>query len=164
MMKGNNYHEKVESGVALVPQTIATGNSANGATISEPWKKGRQLALQVLVGATAANTTGTLTVQGLRRSDGTTWEALKQNDGTTDLTFPAALFTDGGGSSIENGEALGTVYLDRVKSDVYKAVRVVATCAGSGGSLAIAVGYAIFDLVRGASSKVDQLFGLQIPA
>ena len=80
-MKGNNYHHKVITGVALKPQVV-NGATAVGPAIEEPWKRARQLAFQVLGGDFAATVDGRLVVEGQRRDDNS-WEALKENDGDT---------------------------------------------------------------------------------
>lgn len=153
-MKGNNFHHANEPGLALAPQSV-TNTTVNGAEIKEPWTRGRQISFILLGGAFAATVDGALVIQGLRRDDGSTWEALKEYDGSTDLAFTETLLDDGGGA--ENAAVLGTVPLSDVDAETYKSMRVSFTESGNAAAL-IGVAYVISDLYRRPSGATDDLF------
>ena len=150
-MKHNFFqHNKV--GVALVPQSV-TNTTVNGATITEPWKLGRQISFIALGGAFAATVDGELKLQGQRRSD-SGWEDLKEVDGTTVLRFTDTLLDDGG--ALENGAALGTLEMKRVDATTYKALRLVFTEAGNAAAL-VGAAYVISELLEMDSNATDEL-------
>lgn len=159
-MKGNNFFHRVTHSsdatpfVALAPVTLNSGAtaSANGNTIKEPWKKGRQLSFIAILGAIAAGSVLSLKVQGQKRSDDT-WATLKEADGVTDLIFTATGLADN-----DDGKGvIGTLDLTRIDGTTYKAIRVLAANAAAFDAL-IGVAYVIFDLLRHPSGTVDDLF------
>lgn len=161
-MKGNNIFHKSLGRKAITPIVLAATEAATGVTISEPWDKGRQIMFTLVAGAITG--TATCIVQGLRRDDGTTWEALKEGPfqaggtplGTTDLQFtPAKLAND---AELEaNGYLVGTLDLGQLQATTYKAIRLVYTC-GTTSTAAIAASYMIYDLKREPSGVTDDLF------
>lgn len=156
-LHGRNFFHNNDVGTALVPQSIASAATVTGPAITEPWNRGRQLSFILLGGAFGATTSLAITVQGLRRDDGTTWEALKQSDGTTNLTFTEANLDDG--DAIENGYVLGTVDLADVDSATYEAMRLSVTENGGGANtVLLAAAYSISDLYKRPSGETDDLF------
>lgn len=153
MLKGNNFFAAVLAGIAVIPKDY-NGSSTAGATISEPWKLGRQITFVAIGGAHASSATMTCKVQGLKRSDGTTWEALKESDGTTDLAFTASKLADAG--EIENGVILGTIPLSKIDGDVYKAIRLAPV--GSAHAQIFGASYFITDLIRHPSTQTDDIW------
>lgn len=150
-----NFHHSHLIGLALAPQSV---NNAvvNGAAIAEPWSLGRLLSFILIGGAFGTAATGTLIVQGLKRSDGTTWEALKDKDNAT-LAFPVADLADAG--PLEAGAILGSVPLGRVDGITYKSVRLVYD---NDVAVAVLIGaaYVISDLYAEPSGQADHLFAL----
>lgn len=150
-----NFQHSHLCGLALAPQSV---NNAvvNGAEIKEPWSLARQLTFIVTGGAFGTAATGTLKVQGLKRSDGTTWEALKDKDGN-DLAFPVADVADAG--PLENGCVIGTLPLGRVDGVTYKSVRLVYD---NDVAVAVLIGasYVLSDLYVEPSGQADRLFAL----
>lgn len=157
-MKGNNFFHAIKYGTALLSQSIAAGATVNGPTISEPWSHGRQIAFTLNGGAVAANGSLAVKVQGLKRSDGTTWEALKEHDGVTDLQFTPTLLDDAG--AIETSAILGTLDLGDLDGTTYKAIRLSFTENGGAGGGAFLIGaiYQIYDLYTHPSGTTDDLF------
>ena len=160
-MKGNNFFLQVADGSAATPFVAIPPNDCNnetvaGNTISEPWNKGRQLAFLVALGAVAAGAVLSITVQGLRRDDGATWEALKESDGVTDLKWTAAEL----GDADDGKGGVGTLDLTRIDGETYKAIRLSVTNAAAFSAL-VSASYVIFDLLRHPSDTVDQLFTKQ---
>jgi len=154
-MKGNNFHHANKSGLALAPQSVNNA-TVTGPAIEEPWRSGNQLSFILLGGAFASGVDGAMTVQGLRRDDGTTWEALKESDGTTDLAFTATLLDDAGG--LEGGSVVGTLPFDSGGyEETYKSVRLSYTESGSAAAL-IGAAYVISDLRGKVSGQSDDLF------
>lgn len=156
-LRGNNFFHAVLAGVALVPQSVNNA-AVNGVEIKEPWKKGRQISFLFLGGAFGASVTATCKVQGLKRSDGTTWEALKESDGSTDLAFTASKLSDT--AQAENGSILGTLDMSRIDGDTYKSIRVVYDNDVAQAAL-VAIGYIISDLYTHPSGTADDLFSKQ---
>lgn len=90
-----------------------------------------------------------------KRSDGTTWEALTESDGTTALVFTAAKLADAG--ALEGSVVLGTIPLQELDGTTYKAIRIVYTESGSAAQLVSAV-YVISDVYSQKTSQADDLF------
>lgn len=152
-MPGRNpWHANVY-GLALAPQSI-TAAAANGASIVEPWKDGRWLNFILNGGVFVAASVGEAKIQGLLRSDGTTWEDVLNKDGTV-LKFPDAVTSKGG--ALEGGTILGSIDLTAIDGDTYKALRVVFTVTGAP---AIIVGgsYEIYMRYRGPSGQTEYLY------
>jgi len=153
-MSGKNPFHSAIHGVALVPQSV-NGAAVNGATITEPWKKGRWITFIFIGGAWAAVVDGTLAVQGLKRSDGTTWVAIKEADGTTALVFLATLLDDAGIG--ENGSFIGSLDLTAFDGSTYKAIRLVYTEGGSAAAL-VGCAYYISGLYSEPGGDTDYLY------
>jgi hypothetical protein len=153
-MKGQNFHHANVVGLALATQSLSAA-TGTGATISEPWRIGRQISFIAVGGAFAASASGRLRVFGLSRSDGTTWVALKENDGTTNLEFLPTLYDDAGLG--EGAALLGTIPLSDVDGTTYEAIRVTFESEGAQAML-IGIAYVISDLHEYPSGQVDYLF------
>ncbi len=152
-----NFFHAVKAGVAIPAQSLTSAAATDMVAVSEPWRIGRQITFILVGGAIASSGQLAVAVQGLLRADGTTWEALKQKDGTTALVFPAAKLGDT--DEIEKGLLMGTLPLSRIDNETYKAIRIVPTESGGGASL-ISAAYVISDLVAEASGQTDELFSL----
>jgi hypothetical protein len=153
----NNFHELNVVGEALAPTNIATGTlGATGLTIKGPGKIGRQLTFIL----TAASLTG-VTALPIRvqynKNDGNGWLNLKQNDGSTDVTFPAARTIAAG--PLDNNAIIGTIPLDRTRDGDYRIV--VGPVAGAAANISAA--FVVSELYTRASSQVDELLGNVIP-
>lgn len=151
-MKGNNFFEAVLLEKCIQPQTV-TSATVNGATIAEPWRKGRQISFIAQGGTFATNANGQLKLQGQKRSDGT-YANLLDKDGNV-LEFDATILDDAG--ALEAGIALGTVDFGKIDVDTYKGIRVVFIESG-GGAMLIGVVGVISDLIRHPSNQTDYLF------
>lgn len=148
-------YQGLELTIAIAAQSISNA-TVNGATLSEPWTRGSQLAIVYLGGAFSASASGRLRLQGLARSDGTTWSNLKEHDGTTDLEFTAAKLDDAGAG--EGAALIGTLDLSRVDSETYKAVRVTFQAEHASATQLVAVGYLLTDLYARPSAQTDELW------
>jgi hypothetical protein len=73
---------------AIPSQAIAAAGTYNGPAIVDPAKYGRELTFLLDISGTGI-TVLTIRVEG-SNDLGVTWTPLKQNDGVTDLAFPAA--------------------------------------------------------------------------
>lgn len=155
-MSGNNFQHEIKAGVALVPQSVANA-TINGATISEPWKIGRQISFILVGGAFAASATATCAVQGLKRSDGTTWEALLNKNGVA-VAFPAAKLADT--AALENGSLLGTLPLRDINNATYKALRITFTAIHATATMLVGCVYVISGARRLPSGQADELFAI----
>lgn len=155
-MKGNNFFHANRTGVAIKPVSLASA-AATATQIDEPWKYGDQITFFLLAGVFAAGATATCTIQGLKRSDGTTWETIKNAAGT-DIGFTASELADGGALETA-GFFQGTLNLYDVDSTTYKALRILFT-AGTANAQLIAAAYVISDLKRVPSGQTDKLFAL----
>lgn len=161
MLKGNNFHHRHKVGVALVPQSVGQATVV-GPAITEPWRTGRQVSFILLGGVLGAAVAITAKIEGLKRSDGTTWEALKQNDGTTDLVFPTAKTADA--AALENGALLGTVDVSRILGETYSAIRLSLAQATASVTALVGAAYVISDVHEHPTGQVDDLFALTVPA
>lgn len=149
----------------LKPTALTVGTAANGPAISEPWRTGRQLAIIAsFVGATG-QTSGELKLQGLRRSDGSTWDDLIEPDGSGVVRFDGStkFATNGAYDANVAGTAtaagLGCLLLDDVKAATYSAIRVVFTATGGSGNPLVAVTGLICDTITHPVKGVtDELF------
>ena len=159
MLKGNNFWHATKTGVALVPQTVAAAGTGTGATITEPWIYGRQITFLLMAGAIGTSATATCKVQGQRR-DTSAWEALKEDNGSTDLAFTATSLADAG--AFENGLLRGTIDFSRISGDTYKAIRLIFVAAVE--SYAVAAAYAIYDLHKHPSGDTDDIFAKLQPS
>jgi len=158
-----NFHHEVICGLAFAAQSKAATGTSNGSTISEPWRKGRQISFVCVGGAFATNASLEIKVQGLKRSDGTTWEDIADGDGVNDLQITASLLDDGDTGGLENGVLIGSLDLTAMDSTTYKAIRLaVSENGGSGGGAALlGIAYLIYDLYEHPSGTVDQMFDAQ---
>lgn len=154
----NNLHHMAQVVNALPPQSISN-TSVNGTVIARPWEKFRQLGLILLGGAFASSSSGLAVIQG-QRIDDDSWEALKESDGTTDLAFTATALDDAGAA--ENGALLGTLDLNRVDSNTYKAIRVVFTAENANAQL-VGIAAVLFDPIDWPTGQADDLFYKQTP-
>ena len=161
-MRGNNFHQVNVVGQSIAGQTITGVATVNGATITEPWRDAAQIAFLLNVGAISATFAGTVRFQGLKRSDGTTWENLKANNGTTDLTGGDAKLVDSGAG--EDATLLATLYLQRVLSDTYSAVRISVAGTVAAQTIVIGVAHVLNGRIRNPSAQVDESFAQQYPA
>lgn len=152
------HHENVFAGVAFIP-AVVSNTPVNGVTISEPWQKGRNLALLLLIAAMTTNDALTVTVQGRKRSDGN-WEAVKDKDGNN-LTFTVSKTSDTGAG--ENGCLLGTVDLQRKYGTTYNAIRVSAVNAVAQ-NVVVAVAYEISHVFNAPTGQADDLLAKQVAA
>lgn len=160
-MKGDNLHHKVIVQSAISPVSISNG-AATGIAIAEPWKKARQLGVILQGGAFSAGATATCAVQGLLRSDGTTWETIKNAAGT-DITYTAAELADA--SALDGGAYLGTLPLADVDSSKYKSLRILFTATHATATMLVGASFVLFDLIREPSGQADKLFALaHVPA
>jgi hypothetical protein len=156
--RGNNFHHAHTFGVALVPQSVSN-TTVDGPAIAEPWKTGRQLSFILLGGAFAATVDGEFTIEGLKRSDGTTWETLLDGSGAG-LVLTGAKYNDAG--ALENGSLLATLPLDDVDSTTYKSVRITFTEGATAAAL-VAVAFVISDLYGRPGGAADETFSLMRP-
>jgi len=152
---GGNFFHKVEVGLALETQGVGSGGTITGAAIKEPWRKCRQLSFLLVGGDHGTAATATCVVQGQKRSDDA-WEALKENDGATDLQFTASDLGDG--AALEDGVLLGTIDLSTVDSETYKAVRLLYTRGAQAVECEVGGAYILSDFYRMPSGQVDNLF------
>jgi hypothetical protein len=157
-MKASNFYENNIVGVALKPGNVAA-TAVDGETISEPWKKGRQISFLLQAAAMTTNDALTITVQGLKRSDGTTWEALKDLN-ANDLTFPTAKTADT--KALENGVLIGSLPMAKLDADTYKAIRISAV-NGAAHNVVCSALYVISDLYAYPSGMVDDLIAEVAP-
>ena len=153
-LKGNNLHHQVLVLPAIPAQSIAAA-TVNGTALAEPQKKCGQLGIISLCGAFASTASGRLKVQGLLRSDGTTWEDV-QDLNAVDLEFPAAKFDDAGAA--ENGALLGTIPMADWDGETYKSIRVQFIAETAVVAQLVAVGFVLFDLQLRPSGQTDELF------
>src|SRR4051812_47155225 len=103
-------HRSTESyvaGVAIVPQSVAIGGTANGATISNVPKVGRTLAFILIGGAMTAVTTLTVKPQG-RIDANSAWEDIPDDSGNP-IQFDAADTAGGQTNELHNGALRGTL-------------------------------------------------------
>jgi len=156
-MKGNNFHHKVTVGQSLAPQSV-TNTTVSGNPIVEPQKTSRQIAFIMQGGAFAATVDGSFTLQGRLRSDGATWQTLKDKDGNN-IVLAGAVYDDGG--ALENGALLGTLRTDAYDTATYEAVRIQFTEGGNAAAL-VAVAHVLFDQRELPSGQEDKLFALQV--
>lgn len=152
----NNFHEGVVTGVALIPQTINAAATANGATIVAPGRKGRQLTFILAAGVLTGLTVLTVKVQ-YNKNDGNGWLVLKQNDGTTDVSFPNASVI--AASGLDSGSVIGTIPIDRAKDGDYR----LAVTTVTGANIQLAATYVISEVFNSPTAQVDQLLQLIIP-
>lgn len=156
-LRGNNFHMRVLHGLALETKATGTGGTTTGATIVEPWHKGREISFLLVGGDHGAAATATCVVQG-RRRDNASWEALKNKAGT-DLQFTASKLADGG--ALEDGTLLGTVPLENVDNETYDAMRLLYTRGAQAVDTLVGAAYIISDLYTCPSSQhtADDLYG-----
>ena len=151
-----NFHHNHIVGMALPSQSISN-TTVNGSTISKPWTKGRELSFIVNGGAFASSADAEIDIQ-VQEIDGGTWVTALDADGNN-LAFTATLYDDGGGG--ENAVVLGTIPLELIDSDTYKAIRVSVTESATAAVL-VGVTYVISDLYETVSGQTDDLFGKSV--
>lgn len=149
----NPWHASFH-GLALAPQSI-TAAAVNGPAITEPWNKGRWLTFTLTGGAFAASSVGECKVQGLLRSDGTTWEDV-QNAAGTDLKFPDAAVSKDGALETD-GHIEGSIDLAAFDGETYKAIRLVFTVTGAP-AIIVGAGYRIDWIYRAPSGETEYLY------
>lgn len=147
-MKGNNLFREIEHGVAFKPQTISNGTYA-GFSIVEPWVDAHQLVFVWATGTINAAAEAVVTVQGNRRDNPGTWEALKDFEGN-DLTFLT-------GDLVEDKSVIGTLLLDTVDGAVYDAVRVFVDVINAGNA-EVGASYILYDFRNHPAPANDALF------
>lgn len=152
-LKGNNLLQRCYFGPAVVPQTV-TNTTVNGATISAPWEKGRQIAFFFAGGAFASGVNLTIKVQGQKRSDDS-WVTLKDAKGTNDLEVSPTAIDDAG--ALENGVLAGSIDVADLDGVTYKAIRLTVQESGNAAAL-VAVVYVIFDVRETPVNNTDYLF------
>lgn len=158
--RGNNFHEMVEVGQSVAPQTVTGVGSVDGNAIEEPWRKAAQIAFLINIGAISTSAVGAVSFEGLRRDDGTTWDKLNQVDGSTDLDGDVnGKLVDGGDG--ENATLLATLYTQRVDSDTYGSVRISIDVAGASETILVGVVHVLFGLIRRPSTQTDEIFSQQ---
>lgn len=160
MLKGNNFFQKVVVGLALVPLARGSGVAGTGATISEPWKIGRQISFLLIGGAQGTAATATCVVQIQKRSD-SSWESMLDEAGNA-LTFTASKLADT--AEIENGTILGTIDLSKVSATTHNAMRILYTRGAQAVNTDFGAAYIISDLYKTPSSQTDDLFSKTIPS
>lgn len=96
----------------LAPQAVGT-TPVNGTAIVRPWERGRLLTVTAFCGALVAADALTTTFQ-VRRLGTSTWDTVKENDGTTNLGFTVAKLSDTGAA--ETGVIFGSIDLSRLKA------------------------------------------------
>jgi hypothetical protein len=155
-LKGNNFHYQCSVGDSIPAQSVSTITTVAGRTISEPWRDARQVVFIVNSGAYASTASGRLKIEGLKRSDGTTWENLVLPGTATALEFlPITDFDDAGAG--ENAALVGTIDLSDVDSVTYSAIRCkwyneVAVAA------LVSVTDILYDRYERPSAQADKLF------
>jgi hypothetical protein len=140
------YFRNHITGLALAPSDV-NNETVNGATILEPWTFGRSIAFQVILGTLADALV--VTVEGLLRSDGTTWQTVQDFTGAADLGF-ALTNTDG---SADGTGVLGELDLGAIDSDTYKAIRL-SVVNDAAAICFIGATYSIYNLIRSNDSTV----------
>lgn len=159
----SNFHHNNIVGVSFEPQTLNSGGtaSATGATILEPQIKGRDVVFVLVGGDFATTVDGTGVIQGRLRSDHTTWEQLKEDDGVTGLAFDEALFAND--SELEDGVVIGTLPAERIDWETYDAVRIVVT-ATAAANMVIGCVHIIGGTLAVPSGQEDNLFAKVRPS
>jgi hypothetical protein len=147
----------VEVGQSIAPQSISNA-TVSGNAIVEPQNRCTQIAFILQGGALAATVDGSFTFQGRLRSDGTTWQTLKDKD-NNNLILAGADWDDAG--KLENGSFVGTLRVDAVDFTTYEAVRVQFTEGATAAAL-IAVSHILFGFMEKPSGQTDELFALQV--
>ena len=127
-MLGMNFHHSNQSFTALAPETL-NDSAQSGPAIVDPWRRGKAMTYILNGGALVAGGTLTVAVEGRLRSDGATWEAIKEADGATALAFTPALLVDG--AQLDGGVVNGTIPFSKIDGETYEALRLVATAAGT---------------------------------
>lgn len=153
------HHENVFAGVALVPGNVDDSPTINGATIVEPWKKGRNLAFHLIAGAMTTNDALTITIQVQKRSDDS-WTPMLDRLGAS-LIFTVSKASDGG--VLDGGHLLGTIDLERADGNTYKAIRLSAVNAVAQ-NVVLGAAYEISDVYSRPTSQTDDLLSKQVEA
>lgn len=151
------FHQMIAGLVAALSTRDVNNTTANGATISEPWKIGRQLVFILTGGAWGSGADGICKVQGRLRSDHSTWQDV-QNVSASDLEFTQTKLDDGGAG--EGASLCGTVDLERVDSTTYEALRITFINGASASQL-VSVTSFIFDLYKHPGDVTDELHAQQ---
>lgn len=138
----NTPHEMLVPGLAVAPQAIGT-TPVVGAAIVRPWELGRFLSFLAIGGALVASDALTVTVKA-RRKGTTTYDAIKESDGSTDLAFTVAKLSDTG--EVENGAVLGTIDLNRLAmpSEDYEYDAIVLNAVNANDTSPGIVGFGYF--------------------
>ncbi|PHR91974.1 MAG: hypothetical protein COA69_09420 [Robiginitomaculum sp.] len=164
----NNPRSNLIPHLLLAPQAVGT-STVTGVEIIRPWESGRNLICMVIGGTLAAADAIAVTVMA-RRKGTTTWDNVKEDNGTTSLAFTVAKLSDGG--AVENGIVFGNINLARLKSGTnldaayeYDALRFDAVNANNSSPGIIGLAGAITDLYEmdEESSAEDDLYFKQTP-
>lgn len=116
----------IDYGIALVPQSVANGGTANGATISKPAQRGKFLSIFLLIGAQTSVTVFKASLYG--RIGSGAFEVVKDAAGN-DLTFTGTRFI-AAGARVSNC-TMGTIDVSRYKYDDYQFRVETVTSAAS---------------------------------
>lgn len=142
-----------------LPTSAITSATVNGDTVNLLGLGASYVTFVVTADSVATGAVLAITVQGQRKDDDS-WEALKEADGTTNLTFTAAKLADAG--ELETNKYLaGSVEVGRISKD-YKAVRISATESG-GFAVDIAAMWHASDLISAGGGAADDLLEKQRP-
>lgn len=155
-MNGNNLIHQVLVGLALEPKATGTGGSTTGATISEPWAKGRKISFLLVGGDHGTAATATCVVQVQKRSDDS-WVSLLDATGTA-VAFTASKLADTG--ALEDGTLLGELDATRIDSTTYKAIRLLYTRGAQAVDTLVGAAYIISDLYTLPSGNTNELAAL----
>lgn len=155
----NNFHHLNEI-VAVIPPQSVSNATVNGTAIDHPWERARLLTFLLLGGAFGASASGRARVQVQQKSDDA-WVNLKESDGATDLEFDATALDDAGAA--ENGSLIGTLDLNRIDSEVYKAVRLAFEAEHASATQLVAVVGVLNDRREWPSGEEDNLFYKHTP-
>lgn len=135
-----NIYESSVNKVAMIPAVVADAD-VNGLAIANPWSVGRRILFTIIAAAFAAADIITVRVQVQDKAGN--WTNAKEEDGTTDLAFTAAVDT----GSLENGSIYGEINLERMaEGSVSKAMRLVA------------LNDAVTDVIVGATYQIGWLY------
>lgn len=146
-MRGNNFHHANVTGLSIAP--VVVGNAtASGATISEPWRTGRQLTFIIQVGVLGGTATYSFEV---RVRGSATWKDLMDSASTpVDVTV---IFTN----TQDGTQREATINLRDIDSDTYDAIRIVVTATDA--TDAVGVSHVISDLYRKPGGDANALPG-----
>ena len=146
------------TGATSISSQAVNNTTVNGSAILEPWKEGHQIVFVMNIGALPGATSMTYTIQGRLRSDGATWQTLKDAS-ANNLALAGAKFDAGGAS--ENSTLLATLRCDAVDSGTYEAVRIIAANSAAAAAI-VGISHIIWDVYSRPTSQTDEIFAVQI--